>query len=110
MPRPKPRFQDNVARASGQTLIRWFFYFGFATCSVSMVALLGLGGAWWAPMLGTVAFGIPTIIAYLTEQEHQQNREVRLENRRMRDGGQGDWDLDDDEDGDPTVPPTYTRN
>jgi hypothetical protein len=79
-----------------------------------MVWLLGVGGAWWAPMLGTIVFGIPTIVAYLTEQEHLQNREVRLEARRMRDGGDGDWDLDDDDDddsGDPTIPPTtYQRN
>lgn len=109
---PKPNFRRDVARAAGQTLIRWFFYLGFATCSVLMVTLLGLGGAWWAPMAGTIAFAVPTIIAYLTEQDHQQNREIRFEARRQREGGAERWDLDDDPDGDPTVPPqTYrTRN
>lgn len=99
----KPSFRSDTGRASGQTFIRWFFYLGFMICSIGMVALLGLGGAWWAPMIGTVAFGIPTVIAYLTEQERQHNLETVRMNQQMR-GAEGGWDLDDDG-GDPTVPP-----
>jgi hypothetical protein len=93
-------------RLSVQTSFRVFLYTGFSACVVSTIALLGWGGSWIAPMFGTVAFGIPAIMAYLTEQEHQQNiATVRATQKAMRGGG--GWDLEDDEEdgGDPTVPP-----
>jgi hypothetical protein len=90
----------------GQLFIRWFFYAGFMVCSIGMVALLGVGGAWWAPMIGTVAFGVPTVIAYLTEQERQQNLQVWRLNNQAHGADDGGWDMDDnDSGGDPTVPP-----
>jgi|SRR5687768_4405692 hypothetical protein len=93
-------------RLSVQTSFRVFLYLGFSVCVLSAIALLGWGGSWVAPMFGTIAFGIPAIIAYLTEQEHQQNLIVAREAQRQRGSG-GGWDLDDDEDDtDPTVPPT----
>lgn len=102
----KPSLRNDIAHAAGQRFIRWFFYLGFMVCSVTAVLLLGLGGEWWAPLVGSVLFGVPTVIAYLNEQEHQANLETVRLNQRMRDGGGGGWDLDDNDDsGDPTVPP-----
>jgi hypothetical protein len=92
-------------RLSVQTSFRVFLYAGFSFCVTATIVLLGWGGSWIAPMFGTVAFGIPAIIAYLTEQEAQQNLAVvRAAQKAMR-GEQGGWDLNDDDDGDPTVPP-----
>lgn len=100
-----PRNRKPV-RLSVQTSFRVFLYAGFSTCVTSTIALLGWGGTWIAPMFGTIAFGIPAIIAYLTEQEHQQNMETVRQTQKAMRGGGGGWDLDDDtDDGDPTVPP-----
>lgn len=90
----------------GQLFIRWFFYAGFMVCSIGMVVLLGLGGAWWAPMMGCIAFGVPTVIAYLNEQERQQNLQVIRLNQKSRASTENpdDWDSAM-KGGDPTVPP-----
>jgi hypothetical protein len=81
-----------------------FLYLGFLGCTVATIVILGWGGSWWAPMFGTVAFGIPAVIAYLTEEERQQNLQVwRLNNQARSDSG--GWDLGDDDDEDPTIPP-----
>jgi hypothetical protein len=83
---------------------RVFLYLGFLGCTVATIVTLGWGGSWWAPMFGKVAFGIPAVIAYLTQEERQQNLQVwRLNNKAQSDSG--GWDLEDD-DTDPTVPPT----
>lgn len=94
-------------RLSVQTSFRVFLYLGFSACVVMTIGLLAWGGEWVGPMFGTVAFGVPAVVAYLTEQGHQQNIEIaRAAQKTMRDGG-GGWDMndDDDDDTDPTVPP-----
>jgi len=87
-----------------QSGFRYALYLGFLGCLLTCIAVLSWGGAWWAPMFGTIAFGIPAVAAYLTEQEHQQDLETRRQNRLAQQGGGGSWDLDDDG-GDPAVPP-----
>lgn len=99
-----PRNRKPV-RLDVQASFRVFLYLGFAACVTSTIAVLAWGGSWPAPMFGTLAFGFPAVIAYLTEQEHQQTRQsVREAQKAMRGGGDAGWDLDDD-DTDPTVPP-----
>lgn len=84
---------------------RLILYLGFLGCTVATIAILGWGGAWWAPMFGTIAFGIPAVVAYLTEEERQQNLQVWRLNNQAGSSDEG-WDLnDDDNGGDPTVPP-----
>lgn len=98
--------EDITGTSPGQLFIRWFFYVGFMICSTMTVVLLGLGGAWWAPMIGCIPFGIPTVIAYLNEQERQQNLEtVRLNQLAMAaaNDNNDNWDMGGDTD--PTVPP-----
>jgi len=93
------------ARSIGQQFIRWFFYLGFMVSSIGAISILGLGGPWVAPLVGCVVFGVPTVIAYLTEQEHQHDLETKRMNQQIRADGEGGWDLEDDDGGDPTVPP-----
>jgi hypothetical protein len=94
------------ARSVGQQFIRWFFYLGFMVSSIGAITILGLGGPWWAPLFGCVVFGIPTVIAYITEAEHQQNIGMARINQQMIANSEGDdWELRDNDGGDPTVPP-----
>lgn len=107
MPKSTPRICPMCrARSIGQQFIRWFFYLGFMVSSVGAISILGLGGPWVAPLVGCVVFGVPTVIAYLTEAEHQQNIGMAKVNQQMLANSEGGWDLNNDDDGgDPTVPP-----
>lgn len=102
MTTPRPRKKIRLRVEPG---FRLFLYLGFLGCTVATIAILGWGGEWWAPMFGTVAFGIPAVVAYLTEEEHHQNTKLARMNQQLRDDDGSGWDLDDDDKGDPTVPP-----
>lgn len=101
-----PSRNRKPVRLDVQASFRVFLYLGFAACVTSTIAVLAWGGSFPAPMFGTIAFGIPAVIAYLTEQEHLQSIRVAREAQKAMRGGGGGWDLDDDPDDDPTVPPS----
>jgi hypothetical protein len=85
---------------------RVFLYIAFISSVLGTIALLGWGGAWWAPMFGSIFFGIPAVIVYLTEEERQQDLLTISLNQQARASteNQDDWDSAM-KGGDPTVPP-----
>jgi len=103
-----PRSRKPI-RLNVQSFFRVVLYLGFCACVLATIAMMTWGGSWAGPMFGSVAFGIPAVLAYLTEQEQQQNLAVVKAAQRAMRGDGGGWDLDGDDDSDPTVPPTRKR-
>lgn len=93
---------------SETSAIRWFCYLGFISCSVSLVVVLALGLSWWAPLVGTLVYGVPALSMYRQEEQRRENFAVVQMAQRARSGGGFDFSEDDDDD--PTTPPPGPRS
>lgn len=65
--RPKRK----VEITEGQ-VVRWLCYVGFFYCAISMVTALSANETWIGYLLGTVAFGIPTMKMYVLYQDRER--------------------------------------
>lgn len=91
-------------KISETAVVRWFCYAGFAVCSVLLVAALAVGWDWWAPLVGTVVYGIPALTMYQGEQARRENLAVVAGAQATRAGASpGSFEFSTD---DPTQPPT----
>lgn len=88
---------------SETAIVRWFCYAGFAVCSVLLIAVLSLGMEWWAPLVGTIVYGIPALTMYRQEEARRENLAVIRGTQRAQTGGGFDDAFDDSDD--PTQPP-----
>lgn len=88
------------------TALRLFVYAVFMTSTIMLIFSVAVGSSHWlAPLVGVLVTIWPMILFYLREQERQDNRETVEMNLRAQSGESGGWDLDDNDGGDPTVPP-----
>lgn len=87
-------------------VIRWLCYGGFFACLIWFVITLSARGEFAAPLVGTIGFGVPTILMYVREHDAEQTREsarAKEAEQEKRGKGTARWNVDDS--GDPTVPP-----
>lgn len=83
-------------------IVRWFCYIGFAVCSVLLITVISLGMDWWAPLVGSLLYGIPALIMYRQEAVSRENLEVVRGAQASR-MGSGSFDFTESDD--PTQPP-----
>lgn len=71
-----------------------------------LMVALSVGGAFSAPLVGTLVFGFFAITMYMKEQDTEQIREARRvgEAGAARKGDTSRWEVEDSG-GDPTQPP-----
>jgi membrane protein implicated in regulation of membrane protease activity len=90
-----------------ESYLRLFAYIGFVTCSLLlMVALSVPGWNWRAALVGTLIYGAFTVVMYRGEQARRESRALQRAQQQAR---AESFDFSDDDESDPTQPPTRIR-
>jgi hypothetical protein len=87
-------------RVNESQVVRWFCYAGFAVCSVLLIVVLSFDLDWRPSAVGSLLFGIPSLVMYRQEEQRRENLEVV---RGVQQGARRQFDDSDDDD--PTAPP-----
>lgn len=104
----QPEAKEPKTRQFGELeVVRWFCYLGFMACSVLLVAGLALGWDWRAPLVGSIVWGVPSLIMYQREQNRREAVEAQRVALDKRHRAAGDRFSDPS---DPTQPPTREIN
>lgn len=87
-------------------IVRYFCYGLAGISAIWLMVALSTGGAFSAPLVGTVVFGFFSLTTYLKEQDAEQIREAIRANqgRTEQKADTSRWDVEDAK-ADPTVPP-----
>lgn len=87
-------------------IVRYFCYILAGFSAMWMMVALSVGGAFSAPLFGTLIFGFFSLTMYLKEQEAEQNREAirARQGKTAQQGNPSRWEVDD-ANSDPTQPP-----